>query len=493
MSQPIRIPVRNPRTGEFDYHIQPPSPAELAAQCRRLRSAQPAWEAREAAGRAEVLRRWADVLQARRDALVDAECADTGRFRLSREIVDVTIGGVRSWCDRAPGLIEAAIRRGQSTIWPNVRFESQLQPYRLLGVISPWNHPLFLSTVDAIPALLAGCAVVVKCSEIAPRFSDPVMDAIRAVPELAAVFTFVQGAGETGQQLIELADAVCFTGSVATGRKVAAACAHRFIPAFLELGGKDPAIVTAGADVEQACQAVLRGGVFATGQICHAIERVYVHRSLFQPFVQRLVEQAQALRLNYPDDARGHIGPFIMERQAAIVDAQLDDAVARGARILTGGKSERHGGGVYMRPTVLVDVDHSMEIMVEETFGPVIPVMPFDNEEEAVRLANDSQFGLSAAVIAGTPEDAERIGRRLDAGGISLQDTTLTIAITRDAEKSAFQLSGIGESRMGPSAILRYFRRKVLMTNTARPVVMSSLSEDLPPRRADTRDGRDPA
>ncbi len=477
---PPPIPVRNPRTGQADYTIQPLSANALEALCVRLRDGQVAWEDAGIAHRVAVMRRWADALTARREDIVAAERADTGRFRLSREIVDVTIAGVRSWCDRAPDLVASTARQGMSTIWPNVRFQSQLKPYGLLGVISPWNHPFFLSTVDAIPALLAGCAAIVKCSEIAPRFAEPVMAAVNDVPELASVFAFVQGAGETGQQLIQHVDALCFTGSVPTGRKVAEACARRFIPSFLELGGKDPVIVTATADVDRACTAVLRGGVFATGQICHAIERVYVHRSLYGTFVDKLVAGAQALRLSYPDDARGHIGPFILARQAAIVDAQLDDAVARGARILAGGKSEVHGGGLYMRPTVLVDVDHDMAIMRDETFGPVIPVMPFDTEEEAIRLANDSMFGLSGAVIAGTEDEAFRIGSRVNAGGISLQDTTLTIAITRDAEKTSFNLSGLGESRMGPSAILRFFRRKAIMTNTTQPVDMRDLAEVLP-------------
>lgn len=479
-STPQAIAVRNPRTGANDYTINPPSADEMKALGARLRAGQPAWEALGAEGRAEVLRRWADALQERRSALIAAEAADTGRFRLSREMVDNTIANVRAWVERAPGLIAAAKREGQSSAWPHVRYESQLRPYSLLGVISPWNHPLFLSTIDAIPALLAGCAVLVKPSEIAPRFSDPVMDAIQAVPELAAVFAFVKGGVETGQQLIQQVDALCFTGSVPTGRKVAEACASRFIPVYLELGGKDAAIVTASADIDRAVQSVLRGGVFATGQICHAIERVYVQRSQYQPFVDRLVQEAEALKLSYPDDAQGQVGPFIMARQAGVVDAQLDEAVAHGARILTGGKSEVHGGGVYMRPTVLVDVNHDMEIMTEETFGPVIPVMPYDDEEEAIRLANDSQYGLSGAVIAGDADEARRIGERIEAGGISLQDTTLTNAIIRDAEKSYFGLSGMGEPRMGPIAIMRYFRRKVLITNTGNPVAMGSLIEDLP-------------
>ncbi|ONH49746.1 Acyl-CoA reductase [Pseudomonas cedrina] len=474
---PQPIPVRNPRTGEFDFEIQPPSTIELDAICVSVRKAQVQWDAAGVEHRARVLLAWADAMEARKSELIAAEQLDTGRFKIAEMMVGATIGNIRSWAARAPKLLEAEHREGMSSAWGNVAFESQLRPFSLLGVISPWNQPIFLATVDAIPALLAGCSVVVKCSEYAPRFSAPLMDAVRAVPELADVFTFIQGAGETGQALIERADAICFTGSVPTGRKVAEACARRFIPSYLELGGKDAVIVTQTADLERAVQGVLRGGVYATGQVCHAIERVYVQRNLYPSFVNRLVDAASAIKLAYPGDANGHIGPFIMAKQAEIADAQLDDAVAKGARILIGGKSEKRGGGIYMPATVLVDVNHDMDIMVEETFAPVIPVMPYDEEADAVLLANDSKFGLSGAVIAGTVDEARRIGRQIDAGGISLQDTTLTGAIINDAEKSSFKLSGLGESRMGPSAIMRYFRRKVLMTNTTEPVLMSSWAE----------------
>lgn len=470
------IPVRNPRTGVTDYSIHPPSADQLHAISERIRAAQPRWDAAGVDYRARIIRRWADAMEGRRAELIRAEQTDTGRTRIATAMVDATIANIRTWADRAPSLISAARREGFSTVWPNVRYESQLRPYPLVGAIAPWNQPIFLSTVDAIPALLAGCGVIVKPSEYAPRFAAPLMDAVRDVPELAEVLQFIDGAGETGRELVEQVDAICFTGSVPTGRKVAEAAARRFIPAFLELGGKDAVIVTASADLERAVQATLRGGVYATGQVCHAIERVYVQRDLYSPFVDRLVEAANSITLNL-DDEPGHVGPFIMEKQAVIADAHLDDAVRKGARILTGGKSEIHNGGIYIRPTVVVDVDHNMALMKEETFAPIIPVMPYDTEREAIELANDSEFGLSGAVLAGDVDEAKRIGEQIDAGGISLQDTTLTSAIISDAEKSSFRYSGLGESRMGPSAILRYFRRKALMTNTTEPVFMSSWVE----------------
>ncbi|HWH25099.1 MAG TPA: aldehyde dehydrogenase family protein [Pseudolysinimonas sp.] len=477
---PAPIPVRNPRTGLVDLTLQPPSAEELDEICARLRAGQLAWEKAGIEHRAEVMLRWADEMDKRSDEIIEAERVDTGRFRIPREMVGATIWSIREWAKRAPGIVASEARLGQSSARSTVDFASQLRPYQLVGAISPWNQPIVLSTIDAIPALLAGCAVIVKCSEFAPRFARPLMDAVRAVPELAEVFLFIDGGAETGQALIERVDALCFTGSVPTGRKVAAACAERFIPAFLELGGKDPVIVTATADEDRAVTAVLRGGVYATGQVCHAIERVYVQRTKYDSFVEKLVHDAEQLQLSYPDDAQGHVGPFIMARQAEIADAQLDDAVAKGARILTGGKSEVHGGGVYMRPTVIVDVTHDMDIMTQETFAPIIPVMAYDTDEEAVRLANDSEFGLSGAVIAGTLDEARVLGEQIDAGGITLQDTTLTSAIMLDSEKTSFKASGLGDSRMGPSAIMRYYRRKVLITNTTVPVDMADLVEDLP-------------
>lgn len=352
-----------------------------------------------------------------------------------------------------------------------------MEPYALLGIISPWNHPFLLSSTDAIPALIAGCAVLVKPSEITPRFIEPVMTTIASVPELASVFAYIPGAADVGQAVIENVDALCFTGSVPTGRLIAAACAARFIPAFLELGGKDAAIVTGSADIPSAAAAVLKGSVHNTGQLCFSTERIYVDRTIYEPFLAELVRQSQSLELSYPEPTHGHVGPFILDRQAEIVDGQLSDAVERGARVLTGGPSVEHGGGRYMHPTVVVDVDHSMRLMTEETFGPVMPVMPFDSIDEAVDLANDSDFGLSGAVISGSAEESDAIARRLDAGAISLQDTSLTIGIMRDVEKVAFKSSGLGGSRMGPAGLLRFLRKKALILRNGPVVSMEALAE----------------
>jgi acyl-CoA reductase-like NAD-dependent aldehyde dehydrogenase len=468
------IPVRNPRTGEIDCSITPPSESELDSICSRLREEQVAWSGMPLEGRIAAMRSWAQAITRRAAQISAQEELDTGRHQLSQQVPHMVAGSVNGWCDKAAEILRQGHLSGTSSIYPTVQYETQLVPYPLLGVISPWNHPFLLSMIDAIPALLAGCAVLVKPSEITPRFIGPVMESIADVPELAAVLRYVAGDGRTGRQIIERVDALCFTGSIATGRKVAVACAERFIPVFLELGGKDAAVVTASADLDRAATAVTRASVFATGQICFSTERVYVHSSVHDEFVKRLIERSNALRLTFPDPRQGQIGPFIFGRQASIVDEHIDDALAKGAQLVAGGKSQVLGGGHYMPATVLVNVTHDMKIMREETFGPVTPVMRYETEEEAIRLANDSMYGLSAAVIAGDVEEARRLGRQLEAGGISLQDAAITIAILRDAEKNSFKLSGLGGSRMGPNGLLRFLRKKAFMINSAFPADLAA-------------------
>lgn len=471
------IPVKNPRSGEIDYHVTPPSREQVAEKCQSLRTAQVDWANAPLADRMGIMLKWADAVEAHRDAIVKAESIDTGRWRISSESPDAVIWGIRGWCDRAEDIINGALEVGASSTMPSVKLAQQLVPYSLLGVISPWNFPMMLSTIDAIPALIAGSAAIIKPSEVTPRFIEPLMESIAAVPELEKVLTYVAGGGQTGQDMIDNVDIICFTGSVPTGRKVAEACARNFIPAFLELGGKDPVIVTKSADLERATDAVLRGSVHATGQICFSIERVYVDEEIHDEFVDKLIKKTDEISLNDADIHQGHVGPLIFDKQASIIDKQLDDAVAKGAKIRSGGKSQEIKGGRYVQPTIVTNVNHDMTVMRDETFGPVMPVMKFSTVDEAVDLANDTEFGLSAAVIAGDAQEAMDIGKRINAGGVSLMDTTLTGSILRDAEKTSFNLSGLGGSRMGGASILRFYRKKALMVNPDMPVKLKDLHE----------------
>jgi succinate-semialdehyde dehydrogenase / glutarate-semialdehyde dehydrogenase len=462
---PARLAVRNPRTGEHDYSIAIATSAEVRALAARLRGAQRAWATGPVSSRGMVMRAFADALESRKSQIVSALACDTGRWGISVGEVDGAIRNVRRWADEAPRAV--AESRFESKLLPSVSIADQYVPYGLVGCISPWNFPVTLSLIDAIPALVAGCAVLLKPSEVTPRFIEPLAQALAAVPELNAVFGIVLGDASTGRAVVDCVDAVCFTGSVPTGRKVAEAAAARFVPAFLELGGKDPAVILASADVDHAADVVLRGAIANNGHACMSLERIYVQRTIYAPFVERLVARAKAVTLAYPDAQRGYLGPLIFERQARVIEAQLADAVARGARVVTGGRVETLGGGLYCRPTVVVDVDHRMTLMTEETFGPVMPVMPFDTIDEAVALANDSDFGLSACVFAASTDEAMAVGRRIDAGGISINDACMTY-MTYEGEKNSFKFSGIGGSRMGPQALKRFFRRKALIVQHGR-------------------------
>jgi acyl-CoA reductase-like NAD-dependent aldehyde dehydrogenase len=469
------IRVRNPRNGQFDYEFPSPEPEALATRARELRTAQRDWSARPVERRIEVLQRWKEQLLAHRAAIVDALTTDTGRRLLAQAEFGGTVGAIDRWCAQAPALLHGD--EGRSQAQPTITYRSQLVPYPLVGVISPWNFPLTLSLIDAIPALLAGCTVLVKPSEITPRFVAPLRRSVAAVAELAAVLDMIPGDGRAGATLVGLVDVVCFTGSVKTGRLVGRAAAEHFIPAFLELGGKDPVIVTASADLELATDVVLRASVLATGQACQSLERVYVQDTIYDRFVALLVEKAGAVPINYPDLHKGVVGPLILDRQADVIAAQIDDAVQRGARVLCGGKVEIHGGGGrWVRPTVVVDVNHTMKLMTEETFGPVMPVMKFHTVDEAVALANDGVYGLSAAVIAGTLEEAEAIAVQIDAGAVSLNDGALT-GVMHEAEKNSFKCSGMGGSRMGPAGLTRFLRKKALLRQTGRPAPIGLFDE----------------
>ena len=463
--------VRNPRTGVFDHEIAPLGRAALDGLAAELRALQPGWSAHMPEQRGRSLRAFATALAAHRDDLVAALTADTGRRRISQIEVDGAIALGERWASAAPAIL-ARHTAGRASATPGIEIATRLHPYPLVGCISPWNFPLTLALIDALPALAAGCAAIVKPSEVTPRFIHPLTVAIAETDLPLAV---IEGDGATGAALVDRVDFVAFTGSVATGRGVAEAAARAFIPASLELGGKDPMIVLASAEPERAAAIALRSSVLNAGQACQSIERVYVARSIADRFLAALVAGAEAARLNHPDTDKGEIGPFIFARQAQIVQAQIDEAVAKGARVLAGGRVELLGGGSWLRPTVLADVTPDMAIMTEETFGPVVPVSIFDAVDEAVALANEGAFGLSAAVL-GDAAEAEAVAARLDAGAVSVNDGALT-SMVWDAEKASFGLSGLGPSRMGESGLMRFVRKQAILKQTGAPLPLSAYAE----------------
>lgn len=468
------IAVRNPYTGELDYSFTEPTPAQLRATCERLRAGQPAWAERSVDGRLDALEAFGAAIARHASDITAALVADTGRSQVPAIEVSGLQGQIERCRREAPAVLASTTPRPAQV--PLIHGSANRMPLGLVGNISPWNFPVVLSFIDTFPALAAGNAVIIKPSEITPRWVEPMKAAIHECPEIAAVLDIVVGTGQTGAAIPQLVDAVVFTGSVATGRKVAEAAAKNFIPAALELGGKDPAVVLADADIDYAARVITFSSVQSTGQACQSLERVYVPKQHFEQFLQTSIATAESLALNYPSMDDGVIGPFIFEQQAYKVLEQVQDAVSLGATLHCGGEIIDHGG-LWMRPTVMSAVNHEMELMQDETFGPVVPIMAYNDEDEAVRLANDSIYGLSAAVFAGTTDAGRRFARRLKAGAVSVNDAALT-AVLNEFEHDSFGFSGLGRSRAGASAFTRFTREQAVMSNEeSRPLLASQLLE----------------
>lgn len=457
------IEVRNPRNGKFDYVIIPPPERLLVQKCNRLRRGQKNWQEIGLEIRIAALQEWKQALISTKDKLSDALVADTGRWAVSQLEIDSFLASIDYWCEVAPKILRS--HRRQRTSVRFIQLEQTEVPYQLVGVISPWSFPLMLSTMDTIPALVAGSAVIVKPSEITPRFMTPLLTALNTVPILRDVLNFVEGGRDTGSVLIECVDFLCFTGNASTGLEVATSANKQFIPACLELGGKNPAIILESADLDLATSSVLWGSVFNSGQSCHSLERIYVAESIYDKFYHQLVAKAHRLKFSYPELSNGDIGPIIAEKQAVIIEKHLQDALERGAIIHCGGEVEELGGGWWCHPTVITGVNHSMKIMVEETFGPIIPVMPFSQVEEAIDLANDSLYGLSGAVFAETEAEALEVAGKLNLSAVSINDAALSMII-QEGEQNPFRFSGMGSSRTGIAALQRFLRKKALFVKT---------------------------
>jgi acyl-CoA reductase-like NAD-dependent aldehyde dehydrogenase len=455
--------IKNPRTGQFYYEIFPPTFEELKTKTDFMRNAQILWKNSGIEFRIKALQDWKLVIEEHKEELIDALCMDTGRKWETILEVDLVASSIDSWSTISKDFFSVTERKASSISF--LEIEQGYEAYDLVGVISPWNFPLLLSLIDTIPALLAGCAVIVKPSEITPRFIEVLQNTINQVPDLLGILNYIEGGGETGSELCKLTDLVCFTGSTETGKKVYQAACDNFIPVFLELGGKDAVIVTETADIEKATSAILWGSVANAGQSCLSIERIYVHRNVYHQFLSRLVAKANLLQLAFPTMDSGQIGPIISEKQVAIIDNQLEDAFKKGAVLKTGSKNcEELDGGFYCRATVLTNVTHEMKVMTEETFGPILPVMTYNTIEQAIEFANSTQYGLSGAVFAGTEDEAMKIAQKMKCGAVSINDAALT-AVLNEGEKNSFKMSGIGGTRMGTSGIKRFLKQKAYLIN----------------------------
>ena len=438
------IEVQKPVDGSLLATVPIDSPERVSEVVDRVRAAQPEWEAIGFAGRRRWLSKLRDWLIDNEDHIADVMQAETGKVRADAELEAPFICDVinfygenaeRFLADETPGAHMPVLKVKKLRVVH--------RPHQVVGNISPWNFPLILAFDDTIAALMAGAAAVVKPSEFTPLTT---MEVVRAWKEDIGgpdVLDCVNGVGETGGALVDACDFIQFTGSEKTGKIVMKRAADTLTPVSLELGGKDPMIVLRDANVERAVNGAAYGGLLNTGQICMSIERVYVEEPIYDEFVSRLAERVGELRQG--DDGRSctaDVGAMTTPTQLEIVSDHVEDAREKGAKILTGGK-RGDGPGDWYEPTVIADVDHSMKVMTDETFGPVIPVMKVSDAEEALKYANDTTYGLSGSVFTKDFRRGEDIARRMEAGAINVDDV-LTNYLALEVPMGGWKSSGIG-------------------------------------------------
>jgi len=457
------IQVENPATGQVIRTLPVTSQDEVRALVDRARAAQPAWEALGFEGRARVLRRMQKWMVDNADRVVQTIVDESGKTYEDASVVELAYGAgaLGFWAKHAPKYLADEKVRTSNPFVLGRKLVVRYRPVGVVGVIGPWNYPLTNNFGDAVPALAAGNAVVLKPSQITPLTSVLLAEGIRECGLPADAIQVIIGGAEQATTLIDGADFVMFTGSTATGKKVMARAAETLTPVGLELGGKDPMIVLADADLERAANAATYYSMQNGGQTCVSVERVYVEAPIYDQFVDAVTERVKALR-NGPPAGPGsvEVGAVTFGPQLDVIREHVEQARQAGARITAGGHV-REGGGRFFEPTVLADVDHTMTAMTEETFGPTIPIMKVADADEAIRLANDSPYGLGSSVWTKDAARGEQIARRLDSGYACVNDANVNY-FAYELPMGGWKESGLGV-RHGAAGIRKYTRQQAIL------------------------------
>lgn len=463
------IVVVNPATGQEIGRV-PELPAEEVAElARRARTAQPGWNALGFEGRAKILLRAQKWMVDNRDRVIETIVAETGKTYEDALIAEVNYAASAFgfWAKNAPKFLADERIKTTSPFVLGRKLVVRYHPLGLVGVIGPWNYPLTNSFGDCIPALAAGNAVILKPSEVTPMTSLLMAEMLETCGMPQHVYQVATGKAETAEALVDQADMIMFTGSTRTGKRVMARAAETLTPVSLELGGKDPMIVLSDADLERAANAAVYYSMQNGGQTCISVERVYVEEPVYDEFVAKVTDKARALRQGVPTGFGAvDVGAITSPPQIEIIESHVEDARSKGARILVGGK-RGDGPGDFFEPTVMVDVDHSMQAMTEETFGPTLPIMKVRDAEEAVRLANDSPFGLSGSVWTKDAARGEAIARRVQSGAVDVNDAMLNYSAL-ELPMGGWKASGLG-TRHGAGGIRKYCAQQAILVTRFAP------------------------
>ena len=449
----------NPATGETLREFECASERDVHAAVARARAAQPAWNELGVRGRVAILREFQRLLHQRKSEVAALITREAGKPMVEALLTEVLVV-----LDSTRFCVENtfAFLREQPVPHGNLAMKTKTgrilrEPHGVIGIVSPWNYPFSIPATESLSALVTGNAVVLKPSELTSLTAVELASLLHQAGVPKDVFQVIVGDGTTGSALLNAEiDKLVFTGSVATGKRIAQAAAARLLPVVLELGGKDPMLVLDDADADVASSGAVWGSFANCGQACLSVERCYVHRSLYNAFLEACVRKTKQLRVGNGIDPQTEIGPLIYERQLRNVESHVEDARARGARVLTGGSRLPQLGPNFYAPTVLADVTHAMHIMREETFGPVLPVMPFDTDEEAIRLANDSDYGLAASIWTRDRARGESLARRILAGTVMVNDAVACFGIS-EAPHGGVKASGMGRThgRFGMEEMVR--------------------------------------